>query len=89
MYDLGSVTSPASSNFKAITFVGYEGTFNPTAVIKYEQTQLKSSRLVNAGPHGGKMMCGYNHRPAPTPVSASGSPPARSARSSSSSARRR
>ena len=24
------------------------------------QKNLKSSRVVNAGPHGGKMVCGYN-----------------------------
>ena len=60
MYDLGSVTTPGASDFKAATFVGYEGTFNPAAVIKYEQTQLVSTRMVNAGPHGGEMMCGYN-----------------------------
>ncbi len=59
MYDLGSVTTPGSSDFKAAVFVGYDGTFNPAAVIKYEQTQLVSTRMVNAGPHGGEMMCGY------------------------------
>ena len=37
------------------------GTFNPAAVIKYEKTQLVSSRMVNAGSHGGLMMCGYDH----------------------------
>ena len=41
-------------------FVGYEGTFTPSAVIKYEQTQLVSTRMVNPGPHGGEMICGYN-----------------------------
>jgi hypothetical protein len=60
LYNLGSVTSPQSSDFKAAAFVGYEGTFNPAGVIKYEQTQLVSTRMVNAGPHGGEMMCGYN-----------------------------
>ena len=60
MYDLGSVTTPGASDFKAATFVGYEGTFNPAAVIKYEQTQLVSTRIVNPGPHGGEMICGYN-----------------------------
>jgi len=60
MYDLGSVTTPTSSDFKAIAFIGYDGTFNPNAVIRYEKTQLLSWRMVNAGPHGGQMMCGYN-----------------------------
>jgi hypothetical protein len=60
LYNLGSVTSPTSSAFKAAAFVGYEGTFNPALVIKYEQTQLVSTRMVNAGPHAGEMMCGYN-----------------------------
>jgi hypothetical protein len=60
MYDLGPVTSTSSSDFKAIGFIGYDGTFNPAAVIKYERTQLRSTRMVNAGPHGGEMMCGYN-----------------------------
>ena len=60
VYDLGSVTSPSSPDFKAVAFVGFEGTFNPAAVIKYEQTQLVSTRMVNAGRNGGEMMCGYN-----------------------------
>ena len=60
MYNLGSVTTPGASDFKAVTFVGYDGTFKPAAVIKYEQTQLVSTRMVNAGQHGGEMMCGYN-----------------------------
>jgi hypothetical protein len=61
MYDLGSVTTPGSSDFKAAVFVGYGGTFNPAAVIRYEKTQLTSTRMVNPGPHGGEMMCGYSH----------------------------
>ena len=60
IYDLGSVTNPASPGFKAAVFVGYEGTFKPAEVIKYEQTQLVSTRMVNPGPHGGEMMCGYD-----------------------------
>jgi len=59
MYDLGPVTSTQSSDFKAVGFIGYDGTFNPAAVIKFEQTQLLSTRMVSAGSHGGKMMCGY------------------------------
>jgi hypothetical protein len=60
MYDLGHVTNVNSSNFKAVGFVGYGGTFNPTAVIKYMKTQLVSSRIVSPGPHGGEMICGYS-----------------------------
>ena len=60
MYDLGSSTDIASSSYKGVAFVGYDGTFNTAAVIKYEKTQLKSSRMVKAGRHGGEMMCGYN-----------------------------
>ncbi len=59
MYDLTSVTSPSDSNFQAISFLGYQGTFNENVVIEFEQTQLKSSRAVKAGPDGGKMICGY------------------------------
>ena len=60
IYNLGSVTSPQSSDFKAAAFFGFDGTFNPAAVIKYEKSQLVSTRMVNAGPHGGQMMCGYD-----------------------------
>ncbi|HEY6297486.1 MAG TPA: hypothetical protein VIX15_17640, partial [Streptosporangiaceae bacterium] len=59
MYDLTSVTSPTDSNFQAISFIGYEGTFNENVVIQFEQTQLKSSRMVEAGRDGGMMICGY------------------------------
>ena len=60
VYDLGSVTDPSASDFKAVDFFGYDGTFNAAAVIKFEQTQLVSTRVVNAGPHGGEMICGYS-----------------------------
>ena len=59
MYDLTSVTSPSDSNFQAVSFLGYEGTFNENNVIAFEQTQLRFSRTVKAGPDGGKMICGY------------------------------
>jgi len=59
VYDLNSVTNPTASNFKGVDFFGYDGTFNVAAVVKFEQTQLVSTRLVNPGPHGGEMMCGY------------------------------
>jgi hypothetical protein len=60
MYDLGHVTNVNSSDFKAVGFIGYGGTFNPTAVIEYMKTRLVSTRMVSPGPHGGEMMCGYN-----------------------------
>jgi hypothetical protein len=61
VYDLGRTTSMTSSAFKAIVFVGFDGTFDPDAVIRQFRAQnLRSSRAVAAGPHGGKMACGYN-----------------------------
>ncbi len=60
VYDLTPVTSVTSSAFYGIAFVGYDGTFNPTSVIKLERSILASSRVVNAGTHGGEMVCGYN-----------------------------
>lgn len=59
-YDLSPVTSVSSPDFSAVGFVGYDGTFNPAAVIRYMKSHLKSTRTVNPGAHGGKMMCGYN-----------------------------
>ena len=60
VYDLTSVKSINSSAFKGIMFVGYDGTFNPTTLIKLVRTSLVSSRIVKAGSHGGKMVCGYD-----------------------------
>jgi len=48
----------SSADFKAVEFVGYDGTFDPTKVIAYEKTQLKSASTVSPGPHGGQMTCG-------------------------------
>ena len=61
IYNLGTVTTVGSNGYQGAVFVGYDGTFNPAAVIRYEQTQLVSARMVNPGPHGGEMMCGYSH----------------------------
>ena len=58
MYELGTDTS--TGDLKSAVFIGYDGTFNPAEVIKLEQAQLVSTRMVNPGPHGGEMMCGYN-----------------------------
>ena len=60
MYNLSPVTNVWADNYKAVAFVGFDGTFNPNAVIQYMKTQLISTRMVSAGPHGGLMMCGYN-----------------------------
>jgi hypothetical protein len=60
VYDLTSVSDPSASDFKAVDFVGFDGTFKPAEIIKYEQAQLVSTRMVPAGPHGGEMMCGYS-----------------------------
>jgi hypothetical protein len=60
IYNMGPTTSLASSSYKGLVFVGYDGTFNPTNLMNLIQKNLKSSRMVNAGPHGGKMVCGFN-----------------------------
>ena len=60
IYDLGPVTSITSAAYKGIVFVGYNGIFNPQAAIKVVRAHLVASRVVNAGPHGGDMVCGYN-----------------------------
>jgi hypothetical protein len=60
VYDLTPVSNMSAPDYKAITFVGFDGTFNPDAVIKYMKTRLISTRMVSPGPHGGQMMCGYN-----------------------------
>jgi hypothetical protein len=49
-----------ADTYKAIGFIGFDGTFNPDAVITYMKTQLTSTRMVSPGQHGGQMMCGYN-----------------------------
>jgi len=61
IYDMGASSSPTSPSFKGLVFVGYDGTFNPANVMKLVGKNLTSTRVVmDAGPHGGKMMCGYN-----------------------------
>ncbi len=59
-YDMSPASSIGSSAYKGIVFVGYDGTFDPAAVIKIVRADLRSSRGVNPGKHGGKMVCGYN-----------------------------
>jgi hypothetical protein len=60
IYTIGPVTSVSSSDFRGILFVGFNGTFDPAAVIKAAQSELGSSSVVSAGPHGGDMVCGLN-----------------------------
>jgi len=60
IYNTGPTTTLTSPSYKGLVFVGYDGTFNPTNMMKLIQKNLKSSRAVNAGPNGGQMVCGYN-----------------------------
>jgi hypothetical protein len=60
IYDTGPTSSLVSSSYKGLVFVGYNGSFNPVNLMNLLQKNLKSSRAVNPGPHGGKMVCGYN-----------------------------
>ena len=61
IYDMGTSSSLTSPSYKGLVFVGYDGTFTPANVIKLVQKNLVSTRVVvDAGPHGGQMMCGYN-----------------------------
>ena len=60
IYDTGGNTDFKSGTYQGLVFVGYDGTFDPAAVIKIVRSHLKSSRIVDPGPHGGEMACGYN-----------------------------
>ena len=60
IYDTGGSSSYTSSTYQGLVFVGYDGTFDPAAVIKIVRSHLKSSRVVDPGAHGGQMACGYN-----------------------------
>jgi hypothetical protein len=60
VYDLGRVTSMTSPGFKALVFVGFNGTFNEKALGKQFRSEIRSTRVVKPGPHGGQMVCGYN-----------------------------
>ena len=60
VYDMGASNSLKSASYKGLMFVGYDGTFNPTKLMNLVRKNLKSSRVVNAGPHGGQMVCGYD-----------------------------
>jgi hypothetical protein len=60
VYDMGKSNSFKSASYKGLMFVGYDGSFNPTKLMNLIRKNLKSSRVVNAGPHGGQMVCGYD-----------------------------
>jgi hypothetical protein len=60
IYDMAPVTSLSAPGYKGLVFIGYDGTFNPEKVITFYRSKLASSRTVNAGPHGGTMVCGYD-----------------------------
>jgi len=60
MYNMSPVTNVWANTYKAVAFVGLDGTYNPDAVISYMKTRLISTRMVSPGAHGGLMMCGYN-----------------------------
>ncbi len=61
VYDTSPASSIGSGAYKGIVFVGYDGTFNPAAVITIVRADLRSSRVVKPGKHGGEMVCGYNY----------------------------
>jgi hypothetical protein len=60
VYDMGPVSSLTSSAYKGLVFIGFDGSYNPAAVVRIVRTHLVSSRVVKPGPHGGDMVCGYN-----------------------------
>jgi hypothetical protein len=60
IYDTGPTSSVSSPDYKGLVFIGYDGTFNPAKLMNLAQRHLKSSRVVNPGPHGGRMVCGYD-----------------------------
>ena len=60
IYDMGPTTSLTSTAYKGLIFIGYDGTYDPAAVIKIVRSHLESTRIVAPGPHGGEMTCGYN-----------------------------
>jgi hypothetical protein len=60
VYNRGTAQAITSPGFKAIVFIGFNGTFEPKEVVKQVQSGLRSTRVVPAGPHGGQMVCGYN-----------------------------
>jgi hypothetical protein len=61
IYNMGTSSSVTSPSYKGLVFVGYDGTFTPANVMKLAQKNLVSTRMVvDPGPNGGQMMCGYN-----------------------------
>jgi hypothetical protein len=60
IYDTGRSSDFTASTYNGLVFIGYDGTYDPAAVIKIVRSHLKSSRVVAPGSHGGEMACGYN-----------------------------
>jgi hypothetical protein len=60
IYDTGGSSDYQAKTYNGMIFIGYDGTYDPAAVIKIVRGHLKSSRAVAPGPHGGQMACGYN-----------------------------
>jgi hypothetical protein len=61
IYNMGTSSTVTSPSYKGLVFVGYNGTFTPANVMKLVQKNLVSTRVVvDPGPNGGQMMCGYN-----------------------------
>ena len=60
IYNMAATSTMTSASYKGMVFVGYDGTFTPANVVKLVRSHLTSARVVNAGPHGGQMVCGYN-----------------------------
>ena len=61
IYNMGTSSSVTSPSYKGLVFVGYDGTFTPANVMKLARKNLVSTRMVvDPGPNGGQMMCGYN-----------------------------
>jgi hypothetical protein len=60
VYDTSTVQSFTSGTYQGIVFFGWNGTFDPAAVVKVVRAHLASSRVVSPGPHGGQMVCGYD-----------------------------
>jgi hypothetical protein len=57
IYDLKQVSGDKAA--PAVIFSGYDGTFNPQAVIRQDESEVTGGKItaVAPGPHGGSAMC--------------------------------
>ncbi len=67
--------SPVAASYtlpdeQTIEFVGYQGTFNPTAVMANLKSYGSSEATYPAGPHGGELACANTTATASTPSGA-------------------